>query len=501
MILLLIACSATITTSAQQKKATVDNTPYNVKALFYTFLKSWGAPSDEVYSVQRNPNTNQIESSVKITNFVANVNTGTVRQNMSAIGDAFKKDESRAYQLLHLAPGNKESLALSAVNENGQRTSYLVRGADYEEMWLLCAKNPENPKLRDAYAIKWSMNDDKSKALGAIYQITSLRPDLYEQNMSASIFNDGLNLTTKTFRIDGRVGEDLTDSLYVVYMADTAEELDKVADDAFVAKMPVVGKRFSFSVELDKRKVGRIRTVMSDGSLCQLWTNLDFVPGETYRITTHNGYYDADNDYEQRVGRYSGKSLLNDLQRRGIDDQTVEVADTIPVVQDGDVIQVTQGQEASSMEAWFKTISPQQQAMLMFKGKNVEAGIKRVKASYEPLGRIMRDTPSLLLDNNKGINQMFENITAQNKALDKSVQEFQKALFSLNPPVSVRQSYYADAFRQILNTLTDQNKGFTEIYSKTGSLPKSAQKTQKYINKLIGKYANEMMKNLGLTKK
>ena len=191
MILLLIACSATITTSAQQKKATVDNTPYNVKALFYTFLKSWGAPSDEVYSVQRNPNTNQIESSVKITHFVANVNTGTVRQNMSAIGDAFKKDESRAYQLLHLAPGNKESLALSAVNENGQRTSYLVRGADYEEMWLLCAKNPENPKLRDAYAIKWSMNDDKSKALGTIYQITSLRPDLYEQNMSASIFNDG----------------------------------------------------------------------------------------------------------------------------------------------------------------------------------------------------------------------------------------------------------------------------------------------------------------------
>ena len=424
MILLLIACSATITTSAQQKKATVDNTPYNVKALFYTFLKSWGAPSDEVYSVQRNPNTNQIESSVKITHFVANVNTGTVRQNMSAIGDAFKKDESRAYQLLHLAPGNKESLALSAVNENGQRTSYLVRGADYEEMWLLCAKNPENPKLRDAYAIKWSMNDDKSKALGAIYQITSLRPDLYEQNMSASIFNDGQNLTTKTFRIDGRVGEDLTDSLYVVYMADTAEELDKVADDAFVAKMPVVGKRFSFSVELDKRKVGRIRTVMSDGSLCQLWTNLDFVPGETYRITTHNGYYDADNDYEQRVGRYSGKSLLNDLQRQGIDDQTVEVADTIPVVQDGDVIQVTRGQEASSMEAWFKTITPQQQAMLMFKGKNVEAGIKRVKASYEPLGRIMRDTPSLLLDNNKGINQMFENITAQNKALDKSVQEF-----------------------------------------------------------------------------
>ena len=114
--LLLIVSSVITTVSAQQKKATVDNTPYNVKALFYSFLKSWGAPSDEVYSVIKNPNTNQIESSVKITYFVANVNTGSVRQDMSAIGEAFKKDESRSYQLLHLAPTNKESFSLKVIN-------------------------------------------------------------------------------------------------------------------------------------------------------------------------------------------------------------------------------------------------------------------------------------------------------------------------------------------------------------------------------------------------
>ena len=292
VIMLLIACSATATISAQ-KKGAADTTPYNVKALFYSFLKSWGAPSDEVYSVIKNPNTNQIESSVKITYFVANVNTGSVRQDMSAIGEAFKKDESRSYQLLHLAPTNKESFSLKVINENGQSTNYLIRIKEPEEMWLLCAKNPENPKLRDAYAIKWTYNDDKSKALGAIYQITSLRPDYYEKNMSgAALLSDNKN----TFTIDGRVGYDLNDSLYVVYMADTAEELNNVKDDDYVATMPVVNKRFSFSVQLDKPKVGRIRTVMPDGSLCQLWTNLDFVPGETYRITTHNGYYDEDRD-------------------------------------------------------------------------------------------------------------------------------------------------------------------------------------------------------------
>lgn len=507
VIMLLIACSATITASAQQKKATVDNTPYNVKALFYTFLKSWGAPSDEVYSVIKNPNTNQIESSVKITYFVANVNTGTVRQNMSAIGDAFKKDESRAYQLLHLAPGNKESFSLSAVNENGQKISYLIRSKEPEEMWLLCAKNPENPKLRDAYAIKWSMNNDKSKALGAIYQITSLRPDYYEQSMSGGIFNSGQDLTTKTFRIDGRVGEDLTDSLYVVYMAPTADSLNNLKDNAFVAYMPVVGKRFSFSVELDKPMVGRIRTVMPDGSLCQLWTNLDFVPGETYRITTHNGYYDADNDYEQRVGRYSGKSLLNDLQRQGIDDLTVEVVDSIPVV-DGDIvldgveiaepenqweshaIPITRGQEYENVEAWTRSLTQQQQALLMFKAKGIETGIERVKASYKPLGEIMNGGMPF----NKVSDKIFENITAQNKELDKSIQEFQKALFALNPPMKIRVSFYTEAFKEILNTFTEQNKGFTEIYAKIGSLPKSAQKTQKYINKLTEKYMTEMVK-------
>lgn len=507
LIMLLIACSATITASAQQKKATVDNTPYNVKALFYSFLKSWGNPSDEVYSVIKNPNTNQIESSVKITHFVANVNTGSVRQNMSAIAEAFKKDEPRSYQLLHLAPTNKESFSLSAVNENGQRTSYLIRAKEPEEMWLLCAKNPENPKLRDAYAIKWTYNADKSKALGAIYQITSLRPDYYEQSMSGGtgIFNDGQNLTTKTFRIDGRVGEDLTDSLYVVYMADTSEELDKVADDAFVAKMPVVGKRFSFSVELDKRKVGRIRTVMPDGSLCQLWTNLDFVPGETYRIITHNGYYDADNDYEQRVGRYSGKSLLNDLQRRGIDDideQTMVVVDSVPGYFD-DVavggVRVIES-EPDNMEAWLKTITPQQQAVMMFKGKSIEEGIERVKAACRPLGEIMKDDMPSAIANVIIPDQIFENILNQNKELDKNVKEFQKAFFALNPPAKLQQDFYSHAYKEILNTFTEQNKGFTWIYAKTGKLSKAGQKTQKYINKLTEKYMNEMMKGISQMK-
>ena len=497
VIMLLIACSATITASAQQKKATVDNTPYNVKALFYSFLKSWGAPSDEVYSVIKNPNTNQIESSVKITHFVANVNTGTVRQNMSAIAEAFKKDEPRSYQLLHLAPTNKESFSLSAVNENGQKTSYLIRAKEPEEMWLLCAKNPENPKLRDAYAIKWTYNDDKSKALGAIYQITSLRPDYYEQSMSGGIFNNSQPTTAKTFKIVGRVDENIKDSLYNIYIADTGEELANIGDDDYIACVPVINKRFEWQTELDKPCVGRLRCIFPDGSLCSAWINLDFVPGETYNITVHNGWYDEDRDFERRVGRNSGKSLLTNLQRRGIDDQTVEVVDTIPgYVDDNIVLDGVEFAEPDNMEAWTKTITPQQQALLMFKAKGIEAGIERVKASYKPLGEIMNGGMPF----NKVSDKIFENITAQNKELDKNVQEFQKTLFALNPPAKLRQSFYTEACKEILNTFTEQNKGFMEIFAKTGSLSKAAQKTQKYINKLTEKYMNEMMKGIGQMK-
>ena len=497
VIMLLIACSATITASAQQKKATIDNTPYNVKALFYSFLKSWGAPSDEVYSVIKNPNTNQIESSVKITHFVANVNTGTVRQNMSAIAEAFKKDEPRSYQLLHLAPTNKESFSLSAVNENGQKTSYLIRAKEPEEMWLLCAKNPENPKLRDAYAIKWTYNEDKSKALGAIYQITSLRPDYYEQSMSGGIFNNSQPTTAKTFKIVGRVDENIKDSLYNIYIADTGEELANISDDDYIACVPVINKRFEWQTELDKPCVGRLRCIFPDGSLCSAWINLDFVPGETYNITVHNGWYDEDRDFERRVGRNSGKSLLTNLQSRGIDDQTVEVVDTIPeYVDDNIVLDGVEFAEPDNMEAWTKTITPQQQALLMFKAKGIEAGIERVKASYKPLGEIMNGGMPF----NKVSDKIFENITAQNKELDKNVQDFQKALFALNPPAKLRQSFYADAYKEILNTFTEQNKGFTEIFAKTGSLSKAAQKTQKYINKLTEKYVNEMMKGIGQLK-
>ena len=496
IIMLLIACSAITTASADPTAAAPQKKPENVIRIMNTLIDRFGAKERQHYFVNRNPNTGAIESSLRAVTFYCDAPSTYIPQ----VVDCFTKDEPLSYQFMHLTNPNDQKVIVDVLTNNGQnRTQVHVRTLKEEELWFMCIKNPENPQLRDVYAISWRYYEDKKVASGSVYMITSLRPDLYQKNMSsAGLLSDNKN----TFTIDGRVGYDLKDSLYVVYMADTAEELNNVKDSDFVATMPVVNKRFTFSVELDKPKVGRIRTVMPDGSLCELWTNLDFVPGETYRITTHNGYYDEDRDYEQRVGRYSGKSLLNDLQRRGIDDRTVKVTDKVPEefvkVQDGDMVVngVRVIEEPDNFHDWSMTISPQQRAEMMLKGQAIQAGIERIKSSYTPLGEFMQGDMSFALANSKMVDQVFENILESNKDLDKKVQEFQKALFAMNPPTALRQSFYSEAYKEILQTFTEQNKGFTEIFAKTGKLSKTAQKTQKYINKLTEKYMNEMMKNL-----
>ena len=332
----------------------------------------------------------------------------------------------------------------------------------------MCCKNPDNPQLRDAYAIVWEETKDK-RVTGTIFMITSLRPDMYEKSMS------------NTFKIDGRVGDDLNDSLYVVYMADTAEELNDVDDDAFVATMPVVNKRFNFSVEIDKPKVGRIRTVMPDGSLCKLWTNLDFVPGETYRITTHNGWYEEDTYYENRVGRRSGHSLLNDLQKRGIDDQTVVVIDSIP-----EEFRIV---ETNSRQDWRNSLAPQQQAQIQLKAELVQMEMERIKASYESIGNELQG----LRDHYK-IGTIYETILKQNKDLDKKYQDVIKLAKELNIPIEEMPGLY----KEILKFYNEQNQGVNEFFKHFGYSreAKPARKLQEYLNNQMEKYIKEMEKSL-----
>ena len=455
-IMLLIACSAITTISAQQK-GKQDNVPYNVKALFHSIITAWGEPND-VYSVNKNPETNQIESSVRITTFSADNDkfphmAGKVYLNTSAISDAFKKDEPKSYQILHITPGDFKKFSLKAVNEDGQSETYQIRNNDNEEMWLMCCKNPQNPKLRDAYAIKWVITKEGTKVNGVIYQITSLRPDRYEKP---------LDYSKKMFKIVGRVGDEIKDSLYNIYIADSREALYNLDDHEYVACVPVVNKRFEWQTELDKPCVGRLRCIFPDGSLCSSWIDLDFVPGETYNITVHNGYYDEDKDYERRVGKNSGKSLLKKLPVK---------ADTVVVLND------------VKLADWMEVHKP----LLEGKVKAVKLTHEMIEANYRLIGdemRGMRDPYKISL--------LFEKILKQNKELDKKYQNFIKAAKELEMP----EEEYPNVYKEILQFFTEQYGGISEFFKSFGygEHSKPARKLQEYLTKTTEKYLNDLAK-------
>ena len=464
-IMLLIACSA-ITTASADPSAAPQKKPESVIATLNAIIYKFGQNEGQVYSVNRNPNTGIIESSIKIVPFHCSINQMQNDNVMNAVAINFPKDEPLAYQFLHIQPGSNENFSLKVITDNGvNQGTQRIRTNKDQEMWFMCCKNPENPQLRDAYAIVWEHTDE---IYGTVYMITSLRPDIYEKSM-----------VSNTFRIDGRVGSDLNDSLYVVYMADTAEELNDVADDAFVATMPVVNKRFNFTVEIDKPKVGRIRTVMPDGSLCELWTNLDFVPGETYRITTHNGWYEEDRDYENRVGRYSGHSLLNDLQKRGIDDQTVQVTDEVP-----EEFRVV---ETAPSKPWRQTLSKNQQVQLQLKVELVEMDMENIKANYKTIGETItgfRSRDRIML--------LFDQILHKNKELDKKYQDVIKLAKKLNIPAEEMPGMY----KEILEFYSEQNKELGGLYKDSITNGKTTRKLHEYITKQMEKYVNEMTKSL-----
>ena len=62
-------------------------------------------------------------------------------------------------------------------------------------------------------------------------------------------------------------------------------------------------------------------------------------------------------------------------------------------------------------------------------------------------------------------------------------------------PKNEESKAWSELYKEILKFYSEQNRGLTEM-SGQGQLPKSAQKTQETVNKIIQKYMNEMSKTL-----
>ena len=442
IVMLLIACSA-VTTISADSSAAPQKKPETVIFTLNAIIQKFGQNEGQVYSVNRNPNTNIIESSIKIVPFRCSANRIQNDNVMNAVAINFPKEEPLAYQFLHVQPGSNELFSLKVITNNGtNQSTQRIRTNKNQEMWLMCCKNPENPQLRDAYAIVWEHTDEIE---GTIYMISSLRPDMYEKAAES-----------RMFKIVGRVDENIKDSLYNIYIAESREALYNLEDHEYVACVPVVNKRFEWQTELTKPCVGRLRCIFPDGKLCSAWIDLDFVPGETYNITVHNGYYDEDKDYERRVGRQSGHSLI-----------------------EPNAVKVEDSQSFKPTEVQRMQLEPITELARM--------KIEEIKSLYQQL------RSKNLSWVNKGA--VFDNITKKNKELDKQFQDVIKVVKGIKMPKNEESKAWSELYKEILKFYSEQNRGLTEM-SGQGQLPKSAQKTQETVNKIIQKYMNEMSKTL-----
>ena len=94
---------------------------------------------------------------------------------------------------------------------------------------------------------------------------------------------------------------------------------------------------------------------------------------------------------------------------------------------------------------------------------------------------------------NKGA--VFDNITKKNKELDKQFQDVIKVVKGIKMPKNEESKAWSELYKEILKFYSEQNRGLTEM-SGQAQLPKSVQKTQETVNKIIQKYMNEMSKTL-----
>jgi uncharacterized phage infection (PIP) family protein YhgE len=125
------------------------------------------------------------------------------------------------------------------------------------------------------------------------------------------------------------------------------------------------------------------------------------------------------------------------------------------------------------------------------KYKALETKMEAVKTLYRSL-----DPKNNVSWVRKGL--IFDRISKQNKEVDadfRDLQDLFKDYFKeFDNLVGKRAEILGKGYAELLEFYTEQNKGLTEMMSSGIQLPKSAQKTQKALNKYIEKYMTEMTK-------
>lgn len=90
-----------------------------------------------------------------------------------------------------------------------------------------------------------------------------------------------------TFKIDGTVSKGLHDVKYYIYIGDADGLISNIPTDSVNVK----NGKFSYSVQLDDIREGRIQAIFDDGTICNAYIQFPFLPGEKANLLVCNGEF------------------------------------------------------------------------------------------------------------------------------------------------------------------------------------------------------------------
>lgn len=167
-------CALSAATAAETAPA---KAPENVKKCFADIEQQYGLPSSVVVNTKKNPDSGQLEMSVRTVEFRCAVDA----EILNTVKKAFTDDEPCGYQMVHIMPG--EDYRFSIPIPEDAMLEVKARTNNEQEFMLLNVKNADNPKLRDCYAIAWQADKNgKNMVTGKLFIVTSKRPEAINGN-------------------------------------------------------------------------------------------------------------------------------------------------------------------------------------------------------------------------------------------------------------------------------------------------------------------------------
>ena len=199
------------------------------------------------------------------------------------------------------------------------------------------------------------------------------------------------------------------------------------------------------------------------------------MPGETYNITVHNGYYDEDKDYERRVGRQSGKSLIEP-------DAVKVVEDTLTL----NGVYYKADPEPDDFRKWRKNLSQQQEMQLNIRAERIQMAIEKLGKSYDVIKMYLKGTNDGYM-----MDVQFKEILKQNQELEAKWQDAIK-FFKAN---GLTPMAYPTVLKEIIEVYTGQLRELDNYFKQHGTMSKAARKVNSYVIKQNEKYMDAIQKS------